>query len=216
MNKQSLTEKFMGQDDTFWGVEVHEDYSEFTGLGFHGCQCTGFAVRIQEKLGAERVKVMGFHLEDNPQAGVGSICDGHDFAVVDGRYIVDPWLVEVETGNITTHKGTKLSLNGQGVFDLETEAELVADVYGNKEYWNEMGSSTVPCCPPEESENAAWWKEFVAAVKRAFMLDEVEVIDKKESYIEDHKSGMSIEEILEFIEEKYGLDRFDRDNGCWL
>ena len=136
--KQKLTNQFMKQDDTFWDVEEFEGYSEFTSIGYHGCQCTGFAVRIQEKLGADRVQVMGFTMEDNPQAGIGSICNGHDFALVDGRYIVDPWLVEVETGSITTPKGTKLELDGQGVFDLETEAELVTTIYGNKKYWIEM------------------------------------------------------------------------------
>jgi hypothetical protein len=51
---------------------------------------------------------------------------GHDFAVVDDRYIVDPWPRFV-------HGGIQ-----QMVFDLETEQELVDDIYGPCNCWTLM------------------------------------------------------------------------------
>jgi len=195
--KQELTKQFMGQDDTFWGVEVHEDYSEFTDLGFSGCQCTGFAIRIQEKLGADRVKVMGFYVEDNPEAGVGSICDGHDFAVVDGRYIVDPWLVEVETGSITTHKGTKLELDGQGVFDMELEPERVLNIYGWAKNWTELGSG-IPF--------STWKREVATRYENDYGLGAEELPEDKTLW-EWKQAGETPDEVVSYLAEKYGLVR---------
>ncbi len=80
-------------------------------------------------------------VEDNPTAeGINHMAEGHDFAVVDGRFIVDPWLVDVECpscvrafdglviGNI------KLS-EYKGVFDLIEDSEFISYMYGDKSTW---------------------------------------------------------------------------------
>lgn len=55
--------------------------------------CTDYAAEIFTRLPG-RVQIYGFANEDNPTSKV-AIDElhpgGHDFAVVDGRYIVDPW-----------------------------------------------------------------------------------------------------------------------------
>jgi len=134
-----LQEEFIGKDDEFWGVEFDDDgASNFSGHAFSGVSCTGFAIRVLEKLGSNRVRIYGFLSTDNPNAGVNSLSGGHDFAVVDNRYIVDPWLSEVESGRITTVTGKTLELNGQVVFDIVEDAALVKSIYGHIFCWNRM------------------------------------------------------------------------------
>lgn len=92
--------------------------------------CTDYACHIYTALPG-RVEIYGFANEDNP----ASRCareeyhpGGHDFAVVDGRYIVDPWPRLVA------------AVLEQMVFDLEDAegAALALDVYGPRECWTRM------------------------------------------------------------------------------
>ena len=130
--------------DKFYGIEFSEEEgSSFPNTGYSGVQCTGYACAIQGELGKDRVKVVGFYDEDNPGTvfGTRGICtdyltlsvvgDGHDFAIVDDRYIVDPW--------ITEFGGSK-----QGVFDLQDpgDAEVIRAIYGNPSNWTASGRDT--------------------------------------------------------------------------
>lgn len=36
-------------------------------------------------------KILGYHFDDNPTAVVGEAEGGHDFLVVEGKYIIDFW-----------------------------------------------------------------------------------------------------------------------------
>jgi len=67
---------------------------------------------------------------------IRELAGGHDFAIVDDRYIVDPWLMEVELDRITTLTGKKLYVN-QGVFDLENsnDRQLAREIYGPSSNW---------------------------------------------------------------------------------
>ncbi len=92
--------------------------------------CTNYAIQIARAMPG-RVHIFGFANENNPTSRVareGIHPDGHDFAVVDNRYLVDPWirLVAAESGQI--------------VFDLEDplDATSVRDTYGPKECWTLM------------------------------------------------------------------------------
>ena len=111
--------------------------SRFINIDWSAVICAGFAFRIHQKLGADRVQIWGFYAEDNPDAGVNELADGHDFALVDERYIIDPWLVNVESGNITTPTGETIKLNGQGVFDMQDEDDmkLIMAIYGDSDNW---------------------------------------------------------------------------------
>jgi hypothetical protein len=88
--------------------------------------CTDYATFIYLTLPG-RVQVFGFPNEDNPTSKIVQDAmhpGGHDYAVVDGRYIVDPWPRLVH-GGFT-----------QMVFDLEGEgAGLALEVYGPRTCW---------------------------------------------------------------------------------
>lgn len=92
--------------------------------------CTDYAAYIFKQLPG-RVEIYGFANEDNPTSRVAREeihLSGHDFAIVDGRYIVDPWprLVPMAFE--------------QMVFDLEdrVDAAVVADIYGPRPCWERM------------------------------------------------------------------------------
>lgn len=57
------------------------------GVGVVG-RCTDAAIYLADRLDGE---VHGYQIEDNPEALVGSFEGGHDFAVVDKRWLVDFW-----------------------------------------------------------------------------------------------------------------------------
>ncbi|AQH05833.1 hypothetical protein A9R05_43270 (plasmid) [Burkholderia sp. KK1] len=92
--------------------------------------CTNYAVQVARKLKG-RTQIFGFANDDNPTSRVAREeihPGGHDFALVDGRYLVDPWirLVACEMQQIC--------------FDLQeaTDASLVRDIYGPRECWRRM------------------------------------------------------------------------------
>lgn len=57
------------------------------GIGVVG-RCTDTAIYLADKLGGV---VYGYTTEDNPEAQVGADEGGHDFAMVDDRWLVDFW-----------------------------------------------------------------------------------------------------------------------------
>jgi hypothetical protein len=67
----------------------------------------------------------GFLVDDNPSVWDGAIrsAGGHDFAMIQGRYIVDPWYALTE--------------NQQGVFDLTLpkDRKLAKKIYGRPDCW---------------------------------------------------------------------------------
>lgn len=88
--------------------------------------CSYWAQDLHKRLGA-RVVQYGFDDEENATSEIAQLAGGHDFAVVDGRYIVDGWLVKVE------------QMHKTGVFDLEDESQF-ADItrfYGDPRCWKD-------------------------------------------------------------------------------
>ncbi|WP_396329406.1 hypothetical protein [Burkholderia anthina] len=86
--------------------------------------CTNYARAIAAALPGRAV-VVGFFEQDNPTSRLAQIAGGHDVAIVDGRWIVDPWvrLVESESERIC--------------FDLHdpADAATIADLYGDRSCW---------------------------------------------------------------------------------
>lgn len=153
--KATLKTEFIGRDDAYWGVDMKEVgepreglktevASEFRGSGFGGTQCTGYACSILEKLGPGRVKVYGFDSEQNPGSSIAQDAGGHDFAVVDGRFIVDPWLPEFGPGKET------------GVYDLERDQKKVAALYGDRSKWEDMTARM-----PAAASKAQQYRDFI-------------------------------------------------------
>lgn len=91
--------------------------------------CTDYAAVIFQTLPG-RVQIFGFANEENPTSQVARDelhPGGHDFAVVDNRYIVDPWPRLVP------------GAFDQMVFDMEgADAGLALDVYGPRSCWKHM------------------------------------------------------------------------------
>lgn len=94
--------------------------------------CTNYARLIQRTLAGEhKVQVVGFACEDNPVSRIGrEHCphEGHDFAWIDDRYIVDPWLTLVA------------SEGNQFVFDAQDprDAARMLDLYGAHHCWRDL------------------------------------------------------------------------------
>ena len=87
--------------------------------------CTNFARQVQ-KLYPKITKVVGFYTKSNPvDHHEISKCEGHDFAVVNGRFIVDFWLRDV-VGDV-----------GPCVFDIDDPAssEAIIHRYGDPQKW---------------------------------------------------------------------------------
>lgn len=113
--------------------------------GGSGVCCTDYAAYIFKTLPG-RVQIWGFANEDNPSALI-SIEEwhpgGHDFAVVDERFIVDPWprLVPCTMEDM--------------VFDLadEDDAKRALEIYGPKTAWERMETAEIFAKLQTEAEN---------------------------------------------------------------
>lgn len=117
VTKADLERYFINRPNSFWGIKGKAFPNQ---LGWTNCM--GFALEIQKKLGASRVKIYGFYHKDNPTAKSSEIAGGHDFAMVDDRFIVDPWLTDVMGAS-------------QGVFDVQTDQMEITRLYGNRNKW---------------------------------------------------------------------------------
>jgi hypothetical protein len=90
--------------------------------------CTDYAAHIFLALPG-RIRIVGFANEHNPSSRIARELihpGGHDFAILDGRFIVDPWPRLVPAAF------------DQLVFDLAdvADAALVLDIYGPQKCWS--------------------------------------------------------------------------------
>ncbi|MBW3243276.1 hypothetical protein KUV57_11265 [Epibacterium sp. DP7N7-1] len=111
---------------------IPETYTEGDGSlfpdGTRATQCSNWA-RYARRAHGSRAKIFGFYCEDNPDAvDMARLADGHDFALLDGRYILDGWLCNVE-GEIS-----------DPILDLQNpdHAILITCYYGDRENWSRM------------------------------------------------------------------------------
>lgn len=111
-------------------MQVKPDgYSIFLDGSYAVC-CTNYAIQIYRRL-PQRVQIFGFANDDNPTSKVardGIHPGGHDFAIVNERFLIDPWIRLV------------FGLSGPIVFDMHDEKDLitVTDMYGPKSCWRHM------------------------------------------------------------------------------
>jgi hypothetical protein len=87
--------------------------------------CTSSSQFIADRTGGD---VMGFDGDDNPGSSLGQLAGGHDFVVVDGRYIIDWWARFIEGETDRT------------VFDMQdpAQAEAIASLYGDPTTWDKV------------------------------------------------------------------------------
>lgn len=115
----------------------HHQYSELPD-GSHACRCTDCAYFIVRREGKGRV--VGYAEGCNPEAAATGPTrrqmgnDGHDFAIIDDRYIVDPWVKETA--------GT----SARAVLDLlsDVDAPEIRRLYGDPQTWEEVEAIAVP------------------------------------------------------------------------
>ena len=119
-------------EDPFWiarsGAIPEHDSGEGSVFpdGSLAVRCTSWATYARRALGS-RAKLYGFFCQDNPSAtAMARLADGHDFAVIDDRWIIDGWLFDVE-GELS-----------EPMIDLRdpANAELVRGFYGDPATWN--------------------------------------------------------------------------------
>lgn len=119
-----------GSDDAI-GV-VHDEEAEASLLpdGGRATNCYDYASYIRSL--EPNAEIYGFWSRENTGWAGAILQDGHDFAVVDRRYIVDPWIVETE------------HLSDRAVFDLENPADRaeVRRLYGDRRSWRRAKSGS--------------------------------------------------------------------------
>lgn len=119
------------------------------GVGQMGT-CTRCAIYVMAKLlsaGVEidQVQIKGFFREDNPAATHPAleVVDGHDFAVLSGRFVIDPW-ISVYTG-----------CEDQTVYDLRDpqDAPKILAIYGDPSAWSDVDKDKVLLLIDDAKEN---------------------------------------------------------------
>lgn len=98
--------------------------------GSSACCCTNYANYVRTTLAAvgHDVVVVGFANEDNPTsrcATEGFHPGGHDFALVDGQYLIDPWVRLVAC------------VEDQIFYDLSDAKDAIKaiEIYGPRQAW---------------------------------------------------------------------------------
>ena len=121
-------ERKYGTDEALGVVRDNEAEMSRLPNGGEAARCTDCAAYIVEKEG--RGRVIGYKEGKNPtEHATGTHPgDGHDFAIIDDRYIVDEWVKET-TGQ-----------SKRAVFDLDNPADLpeVRHLYGEPRTWEEL------------------------------------------------------------------------------
>lgn len=96
-------------------------------------KCTNCAVYVAEQYPG-RAEVYGFLCENNPECTHKAVTDafGHDFCVIDNRYIVDFW--------VSLYAGYEQ----QSIYDLQDKNDQakIKQIYGNPEKWSVMINSS--------------------------------------------------------------------------
>ena len=133
-----LTEVNIEQYNSPKFVHDIESAIESNGSSFV-CSYVASAIKM---LGGNRVKVYGFSNERNPTATYFRDEDdpdeGHHFAVLDNRYIIDPWIYN-------NYQNPSKTFN-KDVFDLQNKnsdnLKLIQSVYGDPKTWINITNST--------------------------------------------------------------------------
>lgn len=85
--------------------------------------CTRGAIWLRDTF-FPKAQIKGYFYDRNPTAEIGEWTLGHDFLIVDGRYIVDFWYRHVQ--------GVRTA---PIVLDMEKQKDLVKRYYGDDNRW---------------------------------------------------------------------------------
>jgi hypothetical protein len=96
MTRSWLQERFGRPDSPGWSPVLVDDEEEvFSRTGAPAAMCWGSAREVVEELGADRAVSTGYFCAPGSTALMADHADGHDLALVDGRFLVDGWLAHV-------------------------------------------------------------------------------------------------------------------------
>ena len=149
LDEERLSALFSVEEN--YGV-IHEDTGDGSLFedGTRWSTCTNWAAYVLRVLGG-RAQMFGFDDEQNPESSIADDYGGHDFAVVDGRFIVDGWLMNVDGGK-------------RAVFDLQDpdqEAEIKR-LYGDRANWEEgYDPNTESAKQREDAMKTARFQEII-------------------------------------------------------
>lgn len=133
--KSLLTQRF-GSDAAMGVIYNPSAYGEDEGGslfpdGTDAICCTNYAHQVRKALEPAKVRIVGFSCESNPDCDVSREAwhpGGHDFALVENRWLIDPWARLVA--------GTREQI----VYDLHdsTDRALALKTYGNPLRWEQL------------------------------------------------------------------------------
>ncbi|WP_143214966.1 ArdC family protein, partial [Acidithiobacillus albertensis] len=138
MDAQTLTKSWLDTrfgTDKAMGVIYDETAHEGEGGsifkdGTDAIACTNYALQVQQALTGHSVRVVGFNVADNPDCAVSKEGwhEGHDFALINNEWLIDPWAKLVE------------GVREQIVYDLKDpeDLRLAQETYGNPKNWVEV------------------------------------------------------------------------------
>jgi N12 class adenine-specific DNA methylase len=170
----SRLDKMFGSDEAF-GIrlideETGKEITSGEGMsvfpdGSDAIKCTNYAEQIKHRLEGYDVQIVGFSNEENPHCAVVQEewhPGGHDFALLDNRWLIDPWARLVA------------SKREQIVYDLREpeDAEAVARIYGDPSRWSLSGSSR------QGQDQSRWDRTGLQGV-----IDAYEALEQKASGI---------------------------------
>jgi hypothetical protein len=160
--------------------------SRFKGTAMSGTECTGYACAMRQALG-KRIKILGFSADENPDSSVAAVAGGHDFALLDDRYIVDPWIRDVE------------AMSQQTVFDIQNpeDAAKIAELYGPQKAWQRV---------PKAEKLADQNKSSVPAEPRTRLARFLEEIGDRRSANNSGPEFATIQDTFELGGTPVGID----------
>lgn len=163
--------------------------------------CTDWACYVRRMLG-NRAKIYGFeNVDDESEHGEGVTSapgladfDGHDFAVVDDRYIVDGWLKNIE------------GFRKKAVIDMHdpANAEVIKTFYGNPAHWK-RGHAIEKMIDNESPETRARAMRGVTPFGKPVVEAEEPSVDPLRAKLEDY-----------FNDPAHVPDRFNRREECYV
>jgi hypothetical protein len=125
-----VTKPSRSSDHALGVVYDDEEQASLLPDGGRAASCYDCAYYIRSL--EPKTEIYGFWSRENTSWAGAILQDGHDFAVVDRRYIVDPWIVETEC------------LTDRAVFDLRDPADHaeVQRLYGDRRSWRLVESAS--------------------------------------------------------------------------
>jgi hypothetical protein len=97
MTRAWLARRVGRGDAPGWSPSVQSDAGEeiFSRTGAPTTMCWGSAQEVVAELGADRAVSSGYFCRPDSRCAMADHAEGHDLAIVDGRFLVDGWLAHV-------------------------------------------------------------------------------------------------------------------------